>query len=212
MEKLYLGLKPQRIFCIGRNYVAHAEELKNAVPSSPIIFMKPVSSIVPAGQVIHHPVQGELHQEAEIVILIGKAGRVDTEEQAGEFIEGIGLGLDLTLRDVQKDLSGQGLPWERAKAFDDSAPLGGFIAYNGHVNFSDLTFSCHVNGKLRQRGDSQLMIFSIPQLLKAISQSWRLLPGDLIYTGTPAGVGPLVVGDKISVSADWLGQFEWKVV
>lgn len=210
-EHKCLGLKPQRIFCIGRNYVEHARELNNDVPKTPIVFMKPPTCIVPVEQPIHLPAKGQVHHEVEIVVLIGRAGVVKTEAEAGDFIAGLGLGLDLTIRDLQKELSGAGLPWERAKAFDDSAPLAEFLPYQGHLNFADLTFQCHVNGKLRQDGHSKLMIFSIPRLLVELSRTWRLLPGDLIYSGTPAGVGPLQRGDTIQITAPWLGEFEWTV-
>lgn len=201
-----------RIFCIGRNYAAHIEELDNERPTSPVVFMKPASALAPSGQALRFPKHGEmLHHETEVVLEIGKAGRVPHESEARDFISGLALGLDLTLRDVQSALKAKGLPWEKAKAFDQSAPLGPITPLSGDHDLAHLTFTCHVNGALRQTGNTALMLFSIPRILVELSQIWALAPGDLIYTGTPKGVGPLVPGDTIALSGPQLADASWTV-
>lgn len=203
--------RPERIFCIGRNYVDHVQELNNAIPTRPVIFMKPASSLVPANQTLTFPTHGqELHQEAEVVVLVGKSGRPQTPAEALAYIAGLSLGLDLTLRDVQNELKNKGLPWELAKAFDGSAPIGEqFVPYTSEIDLEKLTFTCHFNGELRQQGDTSYMMFPIAQQLVAIAQAWELRPGDLIYTGTPAGVGVIRPGDMIVLASPQLGSFQW---
>lgn len=213
---------PHRIFCIGRNYQEHIKELATVLPASrgdsaplePAVFMKPVPCLVPEGFDLHRPPYGrELHHEVEIVVLIGREGRNLPEDQAGTHIAGITLGLDLTLRDVQNDLKKQGLPWELSKAFDESAPMGELIAYDEKsVDLEDIAFTCSVNGTLRQQGNSRDMIFPIRTIISFLSRRWILKPGDIIYTGTPSGVGPLVSGDHITIAGDRIGKFSWQVV
>ena len=122
------------------------------------------------------------------------------------------VGLDLTLRDVQADLKKKGLPWEIAKAFDQSAPIGSFVPYNKSIDLNNISFGCKVNGIERQRGNSRDMIFSIPRLLVELSKIWMLRPGDLLFTGTPSGVGPLKVGDSIEIKSNLTGSFSWSIV
>lgn len=213
---------PNRIFCIGRNYQEHIKELATVLPASrsdepprePAIFMKPVPCLVPAGQDVLRPPYGrDLHHEVEIVILIGRAGKNLSDDQAGSHIAGISLGLDLTLRDVQNNLKKQGLPWELSKAFDGSAPIGEFVAYDEKtVDLENIPFKCSVNGNLRQQGNSGEMIFSIRTIINYLSHRWTLKPGDIIYTGTPSGVGPLNPGDTISIQSEPIGEFSWKLV
>ena len=203
---------PRRLFCIGRNYVAHAEELGNLVPESPVVFMKPPTCLVPRGAPISLPGHGDdLHFETELVILIGTEGRANSVEEALAFVEGLSLGLDLTLRDVQSALKAKGLPWEKAKAFDGSAPLGSFIPFDDSINLADISFTCDVNGQRRQNGHTANMIFSIPTLIMELSAIWSLKPGDLIFTGTPEGVGPLRAGDTITIANSRIGSFSWEV-
>ena len=128
------------------------------------------------------------------------------------FISSITLGLDLTLRDVQKDLKQKGLPWEIAKAFDQSAPIGNFIPYDGSLDLNNISFGCKVNGTQRQRGNTGDMIFGMGELLVELSRIWVLYPGDLIYTGTPSGVGPLKIGDSIEIESDPIGSFSWSII
>jgi 2-keto-4-pentenoate hydratase/2-oxohepta-3-ene-1,7-dioic acid hydratase in catechol pathway len=203
---------PRRVFCIGRNYRKHARELGNEPPAEPVIFLKPPTSLVPPDSTIPLPVHGDDPQfEAELVLLLDGEGRVLDEEGAWEYVAGLSLGLDLTLRDVQSRLKRAGLPWELAKAFDHSAAVGRFTPLAAAGNPNEITFSCRINGETRQTGRVREMIFTIPQLLVAISRAWTLSPGDLVYTGTPDGVGSLRSGDSIEVSSDTLGAFTWKI-
>ena len=191
-----------RVFCIGRNYAAHAKELKNEIPDEPVIFCKPPTSLVSHLQrAITFPSFGSvLHHEVEIVVLVGKAGKPESEADALNYIAGLTAGLDLTMRDVQDDLRKQGLSWEKSKAFDFSAPVGEFMPFTPNQKLDDLRFSCAVNGVIRQSGNTGNMLFSIPRLMVEISRYWKLLPGDLIFTGTPEGVGPLLRSDSIEIN------------
>lgn len=204
--------QPQRIFCIGRNYVAHIEELNNELLSEPLIFMKPVSSLVSAGEGVPYPAHGrDLHQEAELVLLIGRAGKDIAVEEAASYIAGLSLGIDLTLRDVQSAMKAKGMPWELAKAFDASAPLGEFVPYQESIDLTDIHYTCRINGELKQEGHTAKMIFSLRTLIAAVSAVWQLRPGDLIFSGTPAGVGPVHVGDTIEVASELIGTFTWTI-
>lgn len=202
-----------RVFCIGRNYAEHIQELSNAVPTNPVIFIKPAACLVKPGEKIHCPKHGnELHHEVEIVVKIGSEGRVVRDEEAPSSISALTVGLDLTLRDVQADLKKKGLPWEIAKAFEQSAPIGDFVPYDKSIDLNNISFGCKVNGIERQRGNSRDMIFGIPRLLVEVSKVWTLRPGDLIFTGTPSGVGPLKIGDTIEIESDLTGSFSWRIV
>ena len=202
-----------RIFCIGRNYSDHARELSNPVPDKPVIFMKPSSSLVWSGSDVRFPSHGEdLQHEVELVVEIGRDGRAETIEDAVSFVRSYSIGVDLTLRDVQKELKTRGLPWEISKAFDQSALIGDLVGYESIDDLAKLSFSCSVNGELRQTGHAKDMIFSVEQLLIAISAVWELREGDLVYTGTPSGVGPLRIGDRISIHCDRVGEFAWNMI
>lgn len=200
----------QRIFCIGKNYAEHVKELGGPAPGRPVVFMKPATSLVPPGEKIPIPVHGShLHHEAEVVVLIGQSGKNISESAAPAHIAGLTLGLDLTLRDVQSDLKKKGWPWEIAKAFDHSAPLGTLTAFEEGLPLNNISFECRVNRTVRQTGNTGEMMFSIPNLINYLSGIWELKEGDLIYTGTPAGVGPLKAGDRVTLHSDRLGTFEW---
>ncbi len=202
-----------RIFCIGRNYVEHAAELANPLPAAPVVFMKPPSSLVRAGDPIRFPHHGQdLQHEVEVVVKIGRTGRVGALDQALSYVAGVSLGLDLTLRDLQQQLKQKGLPWEAAKAFDQSAPIGEFVAYDACIDLGAIDFRCSVNGVQRQAGNSRDMLFPVPRLLVELSRIWVLQPGDLVFTGTPAGVGPLRIGDRVEVASDLTGTFAWSIV
>jgi 2-keto-4-pentenoate hydratase/2-oxohepta-3-ene-1,7-dioic acid hydratase in catechol pathway len=191
------NLLPRKIVCVGRNYAAHARELGNAVPETPILFMKPATALValtggfaiPAGR-------GECHHETEITVLIGRTLKNAGEDECRAAIAGLGLGLDLTLRDLQNDLKKKGQPWEVAKAFDGAAPLSAFLPPAGIV-LDDIRFTLSVNGEVRQRGHSADMITPILPLLAHISAIFTLEPGDVVMTGTPEGVAPLQSGDVL---------------
>lgn len=206
-------IKAARIFCVGKNYRAHIQELEDEAPEQPVIFMKPGSCLVSPGEKIQLPTHGTcLHHEVELVALIGRGGKNISESGARSHIAGLSLGLDLTLRDVQSALKKKGLPWEIAKAFDQSAPLGEIVSLNNLIHLDDISFSCTVNGALRQEGNSGRMIYSIPQIIRYLSEIWELQAGDLIYTGTPSGVGPLSSGDTITIVSEGIGKFTWDVV
>lgn len=197
-----------RVFCIGRNYAEHLQELGNEAPSRPVVFMKPAACLLPQGQLIRMPRHGsELHHEAELVLLLNPRGG----EPGWSDVAGVSLGIDLTLRDVQADLKNRGLPWELAKAFEGSAPIGDFVPAAAIGDPGAITFTLSVGGEVRQHGNSGLMIFPIAAMLGALAEVWTLLPGDLVFTGTPAGVGPLRPGDRVEVAATVIGRFAWDV-
>jgi len=203
----------QRIFCIGQNYSEHIKEMKSDIPKSPVIFSKPSTSLVAPGEAIEFPKHGNLlHHEVEIVVFIGKEGKAASLPEAKSYIAGISIGLDLTMRDVQKALRDKGRPWEISKAFDKSAPIGDFVPLDKIPDLNNINFSCRVNNDTRQKASSKDMIFSIETLIVEISKIWKLLPGDLIYTGTPSGVGPLEIGEKITIDSDPIGSFSWEIV
>ena len=202
---------PNRIFCIGKNYDEHVKELGGKTPEEPVVFMKPVSSIVAPGESLFMPRHGNLlHHEVEVVLLIGREGRDIPQANALSFIAGVSLGLDLTLRDVQVQLKKAGLPWELSKSFEQSAPLGLFNAYHpGSIDLENLSFTCSVNGELRQQGNTRDMLFPIKSLIHMLS-GWRTLrPGDIVFTGTPSGVGPLKAGDRVDIESPGTGLFSW---
>jgi len=203
---------PQRIFCIGKNYAEHVKELGGRAPGQPVVFMKPVSCLVSPGETIRMPAHGNnLHHEAEVVVLIGTAGKDISESDAASHIAGLTLGLDLTLRDLQSDMKKKGWPWEISKAFDQSAPLGTLTLYTDTLPLDNIPFQCSVNGSVRQTGNSSEMMFPIPHLVHYLSSIWALQEGDLIFTGTPSGVGPLQPGDRVTLHSELLGTFEWSL-
>jgi len=203
-----------RIFCIGQNYVAHIRELSNPMPQKPVIFMRPLSCLVAPGEPVHFPKHGkQLHYEVEVVVRIGKQGRDIDERDALSHIDALTLGADLTLRDLQIEAKQNGLPWDQAKAFEQSAPLGEFLAYDpASIDLDDLNFRCRINGELRQDGNTNDMLFGFRRLIAELSSIWTLRPGDMIYTGTPSGVGPLQIGDVIEVENDQIGTFSWTII
>ena len=187
-----------KILCIGRNYAAHAKELKNEVPEAPVIFMKPESSILPPGHPFVYPeFSKDIHYECEIVLKISRVGKYISEENALSYIEGIGLGIDFTARDLQAQLKSKGLPWEISKGFNGSAVLSDFLPVSSFSDLQNLHFELKVNGEIRQKGHSADMLFSIPQMIAYTSQFFTLKTGDYFFTGTPEGVGPIAIGDKL---------------
>ena len=176
-----------------------------------MVFMKPVSSIVAPGESLFMPRHGNLlHHEVEVVLLIGREGQDIPQANALSFIAGVSLGLDLTLRDVQVQLKKAGLPWELSKSFEQSAPLGLFKAYHpGSIDLENLSFTCSVNGELRQQGNTRDMLFPIKSLIHMLSGWWTLRPGDIVFTGTPSGVGPLKAGDRVDIESPGTGLFSW---
>lgn len=186
-----------KIICIGRNYVDHAKELNNPVPSRPVVFMKPPSALLINNRPFYYPeFTKDLHHELEIVLKIGKNGRHVQKEFAADYYREVALGIDFTARDLQSELKKKGQPWEIAKGFDHSAVLSEFIPIE-RLNRSAIAFQLKKNGEIVQKGNSKDMIFSFEDIIVYVSQYFKLQMGDLIYTGTPAGVGPVQIGDKL---------------
>lgn len=187
-----------KIFCVGRNYSEHARELGNAVPENPVIFCKPDTALIKNGEDFYLPdFSQDVHHEVELVIRINKMGKKIQEKFARNYFSEIGLGIDFTARDLQSKLKEKGLPWELAKAFDGSAPLGDFMPITKDTDLSNIQFSLLKNGVTVQTGHTAQMIFSFEQIVSFVSQYFTLKVGDLIYTGTPAGVGPVAIGDYL---------------
>ena len=186
-----------KIFCLGKNYAKHAAEMKSEVPDKPVVFMKPSSAIVHDGGKVNIPsITNDFHHEIEIYFVIGKDGRNIQSEKARSFISAMGVGLDLTLRDVQTKLRNEGNPWLISKGFDGSAPISEAVPIDS-VDFDSLELKLTVNGKLRQQGKYRNTIFKIEEVMVFLSQLFTLERGDLIFTGTPEGVAQLKHGDKL---------------
>jgi 2-keto-4-pentenoate hydratase/2-oxohepta-3-ene-1,7-dioic acid hydratase in catechol pathway len=186
-----------KVVCVGRNYADHAKELNNPIPKQPLLFIKPATAAVAMEEVISIPSdKGECHHELEMAVLIGQRLMNCSVEQARQAVAGVGLGLDLTLRDIQAGLKEKGQPWERAKAFDGSCPLSVFLKPDV-IDLHNASLQLSINDELRQSGNTADMLFSVVDLLTDISQVFTLLPGDVVLTGTPAGVGPLLDGDQL---------------
>ncbi len=184
-----------KILCVGRNYAEHAKELKNEIPDKPIIFMKPATAILKDDKDFYLPeFSKEVHYEVELVIKISKNGKHIVKRFAKDYYEEISLGIDVTARDLQAELKSKGHPWELAKAFDNSAILGTFINKTDY-NLDNLNFSLKKNNEVVQTGNTKDMLFDIDDIIVYSSQFFRLQMGDLIYTGTPAGVGKMNIGD-----------------
>lgn len=195
-----------KVICVGRNYADHAKELGNAVPTSPILFGKPASSLVHANQgidinsITQKGELGSLHFECELCVRVGERLKNATLEQAKGAVEAVTLGLDLTLRDIQNTLKEKGHPWERAKAFDGACVLGDWLPSHQVADYDDAHYELHINNEIRQVGDTKLMLFPVHELIVDISQQFTLEVGDIIMTGTPKGVGALVQGDVIDMT------------
>jgi len=201
-----------KVVCVGRNYAAHARELNNPVPAEPVLFIKPNTSLAPLGEVIFIPAHlGECHFETEMSILIGQPLTQCTEQQAQQAILGVGIGLDLTLRDLQQQLKDKSLPWEKAKSFDGACPASEFISPDTLGDLQQQQIRLRLNQQLRQDGNTADMLTAVLPLLVYISQFFTLLPGDLVFTGTPAGVGPLAVGDQLDISLSEVIQCQTEV-
>lgn len=187
-----------KIICIGRNYAAHLKEQGNEVPDEPVIFMKPKSALLQAHTPFYYPeFTNELHYECELVLRVCKNGKYVQERHASNYYNGITVGIDFTARDIQEICKAKGLPWEKAKAFDNSAAIGKFIDITPELNKKKINFSLYKNKELVQNGNSGDMIFHFDSIVSHISNYFSLNIGDLIFTGTPAGVGECVVGDEL---------------
>jgi len=187
-----------KIICIGRNYANHAKELNNPIPKEPVIFMKPDSSIIRNNQPFFIPdFSNDVHHEVELVVKIKKLGKHIAKKFAHKYYEEIGIGVDFTARDLQSKMKEKGLPWEKAKGFDGSAPLGKFLPKSTFENLDDINFHLNLNGNSVQVGNTKDMLFSIDSIIEHVSKYFTLKIGDLIYTGTPEGVGPVKAGDRL---------------
>jgi len=205
--RLLAPVLPGKIICIGRNYVDHAREHGAEVPEVPLIFLKPPTTIIgPGDKIVLPPQSQQVEHEAELVVVIGKAGRWIPPDQALNYVFGYTVGNDVTARDLQRR-DGQ---WTRAKGFDTFCPVGPWI--ETEFDPADALITCHVNSEMRQMASSRDMVFNVRQLITFISSVMTLLPGDLIYTGTPAGVGPLAVGDVVEVSIEGIGSLRNTVI
>ena len=187
-----------KIICIGRNYVAHARELNNDVPEKPVFFMKPDSALVISNRPFFYPeFSKDVHHELEVVIRISRLGRSIEERYASRYYNEVGLGLDFTARDLQSEQKKKGLPWEIAKGFDYSAPISEFFPVEKYNDLHNLSFRLDLNGDTVQDGNTSLMIFSFEKIISYVSRFMTLKTGDLIFTGTPAGVGPVAIDDRL---------------
>lgn len=192
-----------KIVCVGRNYAAHAAELNNPVPDTPILFIKPATALCTMSPQIQIPKgRGSVHHEVEIALLVGQTLSHSSPLEARQGICAVGLALDLTLRDLQTELKQKGLPWERAKSFDGACPVTPFYPLPVRFWSQPSQFELQRNHQVQQQGRSDQMLFAMDQLVAFMSTQFTLLPGDLILTGTPAGVGPLAEGDQLQLSLD----------
>ena len=187
-----------KIICIGRNYVNHAKELGNDIPTEPIFFLKPATAIQPKGHPFFIPhFSNNIHYEVELVIKINKAGKHIEEQFSYKYYDQIGLGIDFTARDIQQECKAKGLPWEKAKGFDGSAQISRAFINKEELELNNISFILQKNGEQVQIGNSKNMLFSFDKIISYISKFYTLQIGDLIYTGTPEGVGPVKAGDKL---------------
>ncbi len=190
-----------KLICIGRNYAKHAAELGNVVPTSPMIFLKPASALIPPGaDIVIPPASSDVHHEVELVCLIGKAGSHIAREEALNHVAGYAVGLDMTARDIQLKAKEKGHPWSVAKGYDTFAPLGDFVPAEDIEDPQDLTIRLEINEAVRQDGYTGDMIFPVAELIAYASTIFTLMSGDLLFTGTPEGVGPVRPGDTLVAS------------
>lgn len=194
-------LKINTLFCIGRNYLKHAQELNNEAPDKPMIFLKPSSSIIFDGDAIILPEQSEnIHHEVELVVAIGKKGKNITQSKALQYVAGYGIGIDVTARDIQQKAKEKSHPWSVAKGFDTFAPISSFLAADQISDPQNIELQITVNEEVRQLGNTSNMIFPVAELISYLSSIFTLNPGDLIFSGTPEGVSQIRAGDRIHAS------------
>lgn len=201
-----------KFLCIGRNYVEHAKELGNEVPEEPVIFMKPKSALLQQNMPFYYPAfTNELHYECEVVLRISKNGKYISEENAHQYYDAISVGIDFTARDVQSELKKKGLPWEKAKAWDNSAVLGSWSTVAPDLDRKNIVFSMKKNGEVVQSGNTRDMIHGFDQIIAHVSNYFSLNIGDVIFTGTPKGVGECSVGDELEGFLGDQSMFKIKV-
>jgi 2-keto-4-pentenoate hydratase/2-oxohepta-3-ene-1,7-dioic acid hydratase in catechol pathway len=187
-----------KIFCVGRNYTEHAQELGNEVPEEPVIFMKPKSALLQPHTPFYYPeFTNELHYECELVLRISKNGKYIQEKFANKYYDAVTAGIDFTARDIQNELKKKGLPWEKAKSWDNSAVIGKWMPFSTYKDKKNINFGLYKNKELVQQGTSKDMIYDFDYLVSYISNFFSINIGDLVFTGTPKGVGEIVVGDEL---------------
>lgn len=192
-----------KIICIGRNYAEHAKEMNATVPTEPVFFLKPDTAQIKDNQPFYYPdFSKEIHHEVELVLKINKPGKNIDIQFANKYYDEVGIGIDFTARDIQAKCKEKGLPWEKAKAFDGSAPIGKFIDKKKITDLNSINFSLKINGKTVQVGNTKDLLFSFDAVIAYVSKFITLKTGDLIYTGTPEGVGPVKIGDKLEASIE----------
>ncbi|WP_136468371.1 fumarylacetoacetate hydrolase family protein [Flagellimonas onchidii] len=198
-----------KLICIGRNYAAHIEELENERPKEPVVFIKPDSAILPKEQDFYIPeFSNDVHYEVEVLVKIKKVGKHISKQFAHTYYDEIGLGIDFTARDVQAQLKTKGLPWEKAKGFDGSAVVGKWLKKDKYENIDNLHFSLLKNGENVQEGNTSLMLWKIDELIAYVSTYFMLKKGDILFTGTPAGVGKVSPNDYLSGTLEGENMFE----
>jgi 5-carboxymethyl-2-hydroxymuconate isomerase len=202
-----------KILCLGQNYAKHAKEMGSSAPSSPIIFLKPSTAIIENGAPIILPkISDDVHHEVELTVLLGKQGKNIPQSGAFDYVDGYGIGLDMTMRDLQIEAKAAGNPWSIAKGFDTSAPLSPFISREQVENPDNLEITLRVNGRERQHSNTSNMIYKIDYIIAFLSSIFTLEEGDVIYTGTPEGVGKVVAGDVIEAEIPGIGKLRHAVV
>ncbi len=201
-----------KIIAIGRNYAEHAKELNNPVPTTPVIFLKPDTALLKENKPFYYPeFSQDIHHEVELVLKVCKEGKHISEKFAANYFDEIGLGVDFTARDIQARHKEKGLPWELAKAFDGSAPIGNFMPKQDFADLNQINFSLNINGETRQQGNTKDLLFSFERIIAFVSQYITLKKGDLIFTGTPAGVGPVKIGDRLEGYIEQHKMFDFVV-
>ena len=201
-----------KIFCVGRNYAEHAKELGNIIPDEPVIFMKPKSALLQSHTPFYYPeFTNELHYECELVLRVSKNGKYIQDKFASKYYDAITTGIDFTARDIQNELKEKGLPWERAKAWDNSAVIGKWIPLANIKDRNNINFTMYKNNEMVQQGNSKNMIHDFDYIISYISNFFSVNIGDLIFTGTPAGVGEVVVGDELEGRIDEESLFKLEV-
>ncbi|MCS6967847.1 MAG: fumarylacetoacetate hydrolase family protein [Cytophagales bacterium] len=202
-----------KFICIGRNYADHIQELKNERNQEPVVFLKPDTAMLKDNQPFYLPdFSNEIHHEVEILLKICKEGKYIEPQFAHRYFEEIGLGIDFTARDLQNKLKAKGLPWEIAKAFNHSAVVSHFVPLERYPNLYNLNFRLEVNGQIRQQGNTSMMLFDFATIISYVSRFFTLKKGDIIFTGTPAGVAPVAIGDRLQgyIEEDLFFDFQVK--
>ncbi|MDB5240475.1 MAG: fumarylacetoacetate hydrolase [Spirosoma sp.] len=188
-----------KIICVGRNYAEHIKELNNEQPEDPVIFLKPETAVPLKNEPFFYPeFSSDVHHEVEILVKINRVGKNIDQKFAHKYYDEIGIGIDFTARDLQTKLKAKGLPWELAKGFNGSAPISGFVPKTDYADLHNINFRLDVNGETRQQGNTSMMLFKIDYLISFVSTYFLLQQGDILFTGTPKGVGPVQVGDRLS--------------